>query len=233
MKKLLMMGAGVLLACLAIGPATASAAGTSSGEVIACLGAGTNEGAFQTQTIGTGSLGNIGITEPLCLFLKPSALSTTTTTLLNGLKGVKPPTTLPSQQDLLDLVNNLKNVQPGIFAALEIESLVCQAFHATDTCNNLTGTVLGAALSNFPLGTVTLQGNGEPCFFNKQTGTGTAFGPDFLELNWASDYSSLQGLAGIVSGSAHNVFEGKDYKINGIIGPECGAGVKALVLVVS
>jgi hypothetical protein len=233
MKKVLMMGAGVLLACLAIGPATASAAGASTGEVVVCVGAGTNEGSFQTQTISTGSLGNLGLTEPLCLFLKPSALSTTTTNLLNGLKGIKPPSTLPTQQDLLNLVNSLKNVQPGLFSALEIEALTCQALHASDLCNGLTGTLLGAALSNFPLGTVTLQGNGEPCFLNKQTGTGTAFGPDFLELNWASDYTPLAGLAGVVSGSAHNVFEGKDYKITGVIGPQCGAGVKALAMVVS
>jgi hypothetical protein len=236
MKKLLMVGTGVLLACLAIGPATASAAGSANGTLVACLGAGTADGSFETQTVGTGTLPvvGLGLTEPLCVMVKPSMLTNSVTNLVNGLKNVKPPTGLPTQQDLEALIAAIQQIPAnGPLAALSLAFATCQALHAADSCSALIGAGLGAL--PFPLGTVTLQGNNDPCYLGTQSGTGSALGQDFLLLDWTANYGPGGGnLLGAFRGTADSVFEGdRMYKVNGLIGPGCGGGVKALVFTVS
>jgi hypothetical protein len=233
MKKALMLGAGVLLACLAIGPATASAAGVANGTVVACIGAGTDDGSFQPQVISTGTIPGVGLglSEPLCVVLQPSALFSSVTNILGNLKTLRPPSTLPSQADLEALITAIQNIQPGPLAALELAFVTCTTLHMSNTCSTLLGTALGAPV---PLGTATLQGNGEPCFTGQQTGTGSVAGPSFLLLNWSANYVKGASLLGVIRGSADSVFEGdKMYNLNGLIGPMCGPGVKALVLTVS
>jgi hypothetical protein len=234
MKKALLMGAGVLLACLAIGPATASANGSANGTLVACLGAGTNDGSFQTQHLATGTIPGVGLglDIPLCVFAKPALLSNSINNAVNGLKNVKPPTGVPTQQDLQNLILAIQHITPGPFAALELTFDVCVALHAADTCSAIVGTALSSV--PFPFGDTTLQGNGEPCYTGRQTGTGSAIGQDFLLLNWNATYLPLGNLLGAVHGTADSVFENdKIYKVNGLIGPGCGAGVKALVLTIS
>jgi len=220
--------AAVMVAALAIGPATASAA--KSPQLIACLGAGTNDGSFQNQAITVGS--PIGIQEQLCVFARPASLQNSIVRLITGLSATPPPSGLPTQTDINNLVSTLQTINPtDPFSALSLAFAVCQALHASNSCSNVTGTVLSSL--PFPLGTTELQGTSSDCFAGKQTGTGFAAAfPDAYSLDWTADYSSTNGLIGVMGGTA-TALDGTTYKIQGGIGLGCGAGAKGLVLLLT
>jgi hypothetical protein len=237
MKRALALCA-TLVACIAVVPAQASAA--KQPELIACLGAGGADGSFQTQTINTGTLPGVGLglTEPLCVFARPTVVSNTVNNLLLGIKALQPPSGLPTQQDLVNLAAALQQINQGPLAALSIAFAACQALHSESNCSAVLGTALGSV--PFPLGTVTL--NGDPanssCFPPVQSGTGSAFGGSgeyFDNINWTADYSKLV-LLGLISGTATSpdwAVTGGNYKVSGVVGPSCGAGAKVLVLLLN
>lgn len=233
MKKLSLGVAAAVasLALLAGGAGVAQAAAPP--EVIACLGAGTNDGSFQTQTIGAANI----ITETACVSVNFNDLAAKSNNLLAQLAGIKPPTQTPTIDDLQKLADDLENFDPssgGILAPLVLEQIVCNDLHLSSSCNAVTAAVLGTALGVAPLGkNVTLDAKSGYCYQGTISGTGTAFGSSFYNLDWTADYSS--GLGGLISGTATSGFGSNQQTadVTGIIGPGCGAGVKGLVLLLT
>lgn len=233
MKKALLGVAAVAasFAFLVGGTGTALAAAPSSTTTYVCIGAALDNGSFQTQTVGAQSV----ISEPLCVGINLANLSKSLNNSLAQLLGIHPPKSLPTPEELQALVQKLASEHPsGLLGALVYEQDICNAFHMADSCNTVTGAVLGLALGALPTGSVTLNGTSGYCFQGTQSGTGSAYGGGSnYQFDWTANYGG-GGLIGTISGTEqHYDFDSGSYvtgPVSGYIGPNCGAGLKVVVL---
>ena len=230
MRKVLLLLAATLATSLVMLPGSALAASTKSDQLVACVGGSTDNGTFSTQKISL-SLGNaLGISEPMCVHVGPQGLAAATSSLVADLRNARPG--LPTAASITTLLTELEAFHPtSVFDLVTLAFDVCDALSATNTCNAALSAAFLAA-GQVPLGDTELTGTGGSCFFPPvQTGNGffSTFGPDFYNINsWSANYSSA--VLGVMTGSASD-FNGNTYALNGVIGPFCGGGAKALVYI--
>lgn len=228
MKKLLLIGASALAMALALGPATANAAPPPTTAI--CVGAGSTDGSFEPQSIGTGNLSilPLGLSQDLCLVLSRNGAADWVEGLVGLVTGLEPPKAIdiPDVDELKELLDTIGQIDPSNpLAALLLLDVVCSKIDPT-LCTKVLGSVLGAPI---PLGNLTLKGTSGNCWDNEQSGTGTVFGggSDFLQLEWTTNYTD-GGPIGMISGKATS-FGGDEWPLSGVIGLGCGAGAKVLI----
>lgn len=233
MRKVLLTCASMMATFALIGPASAAA---QSPELVVCLGAGQSDGSFTPQELNTGQLPGIGLAlgQTACLNLNPDAGAAWAENFADGLSNAEPPSEPPTQEDIEAIADAIANADPSNpLAVLLLANTICQRTGMTDYC----GALLGGALSApIPLGgSANLDGDSGSCFGGTQSGTGTwSGGGSFYNLEWTADYEQGANVLGVMSGTATPRFGGGESReVTGIYGPGCGAGVKALVLVIN